>query len=104
MARAGTGEESQERGTTESKQDIGGRGPVSPPKQEMGGVAGVGTVPASSPCTQSGTGTRVFVLNLRKVQGSPELDWESEPDNILIRSRRARSRPNQMCRDVSSWT
>jgi len=68
-------------------------------KQEdvEGGAASASTTPA-----RPATWTRVFVLNLKKVDGDFELDWESEPGNILIRSRAARFRSNQMCDDVST--
>ncbi|CAI5499797.1 unnamed protein product [Closterium sp. Naga37s-1] len=52
------------------------------------------------------TGTRIYVLNLKRLSrpdAAYELEWDDTAHDILIRTRRPRSRPNQLCQDVSRW-
>ncbi|CAI5457684.1 unnamed protein product [Closterium sp. Yama58-4] len=49
------------------------------------------------------TGTRIYVFNLKRLSrpdAAYELEWDDDAHDILIRTRRPRSRPNQLCQDV----
>eukprot|EP00271_Cylindrocystis_brebissonii_P003556 TRINITY_DN14683_c0_g1_i1.p1 TRINITY_DN14683_c0_g1~~TRINITY_DN14683_c0_g1_i1.p1 ORF type:complete len:849 (+),score=134.69 TRINITY_DN14683_c0_g1_i1:1553-4099(+) len=46
------------------------------------------------------SGTRIFIFNLQQEAGAYQLDWQSEENNILTTSKRARSRTGQFTKDV----
>ncbi|CAI5525766.1 unnamed protein product [Closterium sp. Naga37s-1] len=49
------------------------------------------------------TGTRIYLFNLKRLSrpdAAYELEWDDDAHDILIRTRRPRSRPNQLCQDV----